>query len=51
MQRFDEQSERERSLSAAWIIEVIARKRRAPAAEDPDETSLGDVFLHVVFGQ
>jgi Aldo/keto reductase family len=38
-------------LSAAWIIEVIAGKRRAPVTEHPNETPIDQMRLHLVLGK
>ena len=37
--------------SAAWIIEVVAWKRRAPIGENSDEPTFDDALLDLVFGQ
>jgi hypothetical protein len=45
-QRFDQQREGGRGLAAGRIIEVIARKRRAPVFKHAPQASFIDVGLH-----
>ena len=42
-QDIHQQRESRRGLAAAWIIEVIARKRRAPVGKHPHQAAGGDV--------
>jgi hypothetical protein len=48
-QRIDERGERRCGLPAAWVVEMVARKRRAPIPEHALETTLGDMRLRQVF--
>ena len=50
-QRIDEQGEGRRGLPAARVVEVVARKGRAPVGQHPDEPPLGKMRLHLVLRQ
>src|SRR3954469_13636672 len=50
-QRIGQQGEGRRGLPAARGVEMVARKRRTPVGEHPDEPSTGKVRLHVILEQ
>jgi hypothetical protein len=50
-QRFDDYSEGGANGAAAWVIELVARKRSAPLSDYFDELTVSDTRLHQVLGQ
>lgn len=49
-QRLHQQSEGRRGLPPARVIEVVARKRRAPIVEHLDQLALGELRAHPILG-
>ena len=45
-QRLDQQSERRRGLTAAWVIEVVAGEGRTPVRKHTDETAVAQLLAH-----
>ena len=48
-QRLDQQGEGLRRLAAAWVIQVVARKRRAPIRKRAHETAAFEIAAHLLF--
>ena len=49
-QCIDQQRKRRRMLAPARVVEVVARKRRAPVFEHPPEQTFGEIGLRQVQG-
>ena len=45
----DQHRKGRRGLAAARVIELVARKRRAPILEHPEQSSVGNIRRHLVF--